>query len=71
MRTTGAAAMRRAKSSADLSHDVQPRTPSARERQIRRLADVLHALDDRALAQIGLERTEIERFAQADVAHNL
>jgi len=31
----------------------------------------LQSLDDRTLSQIGIARDEIERFARAEVAHNL
>jgi uncharacterized protein YjiS (DUF1127 family) len=40
-------------------------------RRIHRLTLALQLLDDSALAQLGLERADIERFAQAAVTHDL
>jgi len=50
-----------------------PRQPSQRAQtlRVRRLAVALHSLDDRTLSQIGIDRDEIERFAHAEVVHNL
>jgi uncharacterized protein YjiS (DUF1127 family) len=39
--------------------------------RLRRRIAALQSLDDRTLSQIGIERDEIERFAHAEVAHNL
>jgi uncharacterized protein YjiS (DUF1127 family) len=69
MQTVGTASEQRFKRSAHLSHLML--SPSEQRRQIHRLMLALHSLDDRVLAQLGLERTEIERFAQAAVAHGL
>lgn len=43
----------------------------AQKQRIHRLVDALQSLDDRTLSQIGIERDEIERFAHAEVVHNL
>jgi uncharacterized protein YjiS (DUF1127 family) len=43
----------------------------AQKQRIHRLVDVLRSLDDRTLSQIGIDRNEIERFAHAEVVHNL
>lgn len=51
-----------------------PRTAQmvpARTCRVRRLIDALQSLDDRTLSQIGIERCEIERFAQTEVAHRV
>lgn len=69
MQTIGRASAERFKCSAHLSHVAL--SPLEQRRKIRRLMLALHALDDRVLAQLGLKRMEIERFAQAAVAHGL
>ena len=43
----------------------------AQKQRIHRLVDALQSLDDRTLSQIGIDRDEIERFAHAEVVHNL
>ena len=43
----------------------------AQKQLIHRLIDTLQSLDDRTLSQIGIDRDEIERFARAEVVHNL
>ena len=43
----------------------------AQKRRIHRLINALQTLDDRTLSQIGIDRDEIERFARAEVVHNL
>jgi uncharacterized protein YjiS (DUF1127 family) len=69
MRTIDTASAGRFKHSAHLSHVAL--SPTEQLRRIHRLTLALQVLDDRALAQLGLERAEIERFAQAAVAHDL
>ena len=69
MQRVGAVSAQRFKRSAHLSHVVL--SPSEQQRKIDRLMLALRSLDDRVLAQLGLERSEIERFAQAAVAHGL
>jgi uncharacterized protein YjiS (DUF1127 family) len=62
MKTTADAAKSRA---------VRPLGQCAQILRIHQLIVALHSLDDRTLSQIGIERDEIERFAHAEVAHNL
>ena len=53
-------------------HAASKRTVTfAQKQRIHRLVDALQSLDDRTLSQIGIERDEIERFARAEVVHNL
>ena len=61
----GTASAGRFKHSAHLSHAAL--SPTEQLRRVHRLKHALQLLDDRALAQLGLERAEIERFAQAAV----
>jgi hypothetical protein len=65
----GTASAGRFKHSAHLSHVAL--LPAEQLRRIHRLTLALQLLDDSALAQLGLERAEIERFAQAAVTHDL
>jgi uncharacterized protein YjiS (DUF1127 family) len=54
--------------------NLQATSPQLRLLQtmrLRRRIAALQSLDDRTLSQIGIERDEIERFAHAEVAHNL
>jgi uncharacterized protein YjiS (DUF1127 family) len=43
----------------------------AQKQRTCRLIDTLQSLDDRTLSQIGIDRHEIERFAHAEMVHNL
>jgi uncharacterized protein YjiS (DUF1127 family) len=49
---------------------MRPKT-FAQKQRIHRLVDALRSLDDHTLSQIGIDRDEIERFAHAEVVHNL
>ena len=69
MQTIGTVSAHRFKHSAHLSHVAL--LPSEQQRKIDRPMLALRSLDDRVLAQLGLARSEIERFAQAAVAHGL
>ena len=50
---------------------TRPLGQCAQTLRVHQLIAALHSLDDRTLSQIGIERDEIERFAHAEVAHNL
>jgi uncharacterized protein YjiS (DUF1127 family) len=65
MRMVGTASAGRFKHSAHLSHIAL--LPTKQRQRVHRLTLALQLLDDRALVQLGLDRTEIERFAQAAV----
>jgi uncharacterized protein YjiS (DUF1127 family) len=61
----------RTQTDARRSRATQPQIPFTQRMRIHRLIDALQSLDDRTLSQIGIARDEIERFAHAEVAHNL
>jgi uncharacterized protein YjiS (DUF1127 family) len=46
------------------------RTTTTQMLRIRHLIEALRSLDDSTLVQVGIDRCEIERFVQAEVALN-
>jgi hypothetical protein len=69
MQIIGTASARRFNDSAHLSHAAL--LPAEQQWRVRHLMLALQSLVDCALAQLGLERAGIERFAQTSVGHGL